>query len=55
MTNAEYFAWLDTQTDPKVIIKELLDNWHMFCGDGYYHEFHVKFEEKLERIVEGSL
>ncbi len=54
MTDAEYFAWLEEQTDVKIIIKAMLENWSMFCGDGYYKDWHAAFEHKLEQIVEGE-
>lgn len=46
-----YLAWLMTVTTPEIVIKELLDNWHMFEGDNYYADFQGAFHDKLKELV----
>lgn len=51
MNDQQFFDWLAEQTDPKVVITEMLRLWDFFCGDGYYRDFHVSFHDKFKQLV----
>ena len=52
MDDAEYLAKLKKETNLKVVVQHMLDNWDFFCGDSYYRDFQDAFKEKLKELSE---